>query len=186
MEGALELGRDEAGNNRDLVRRYVLSCQSLLFLFGRFWQLTSASAARCPHLRQEILTAIAVEDQLGVRLWPVYRRGRRYHHHGCLSFRVSDQQRGRAISPVSARRCNSWPGRAITTGLSDGGEPQAGSTCPYRTSAHRSFECAQFPSRRVTKRHWNEAQLAETASTKRLGIRMCVRKLDGRLLVLQS
>ena len=48
---ALGLGREETRNNRDLLRRCIVSCQSLLFLLGGFWQLASARTACGPYLR---------------------------------------------------------------------------------------------------------------------------------------
>ena len=69
------LGRDEACNNRDLVGRLVAGCQSLLFLFGRFWRLASLRAACAPHLYQKIGVAVTMEDQLGFGWRCVYRRG---------------------------------------------------------------------------------------------------------------
>src|SRR2546429_5912648 len=91
------VGCNEAGYNRDLVRRMVVSCQSLLFLFGRFWQLASAGTACAPDLRQKIAVTIAVENQLGFSLRCVCRRGGRHHYDG-PPFRASNQQRGRDVT----------------------------------------------------------------------------------------
>src|SRR5437868_5623560 len=107
------VGCNEAGYNRDLVRRMVVGCQSLLFLFGRFWQLASQGTACAPHLRQKIAvaitmpnpswssivmaTAITMEDQLGFGLRRVYRSGVGHHHRGSVSVRASYHQRGRVI-----------------------------------------------------------------------------------------
>src|SRR5438270_11584163 len=94
---SLGLGRDKTCNNRDTVRLLVAGSQSLLFFFSRFCQRTSASTACGPDLREKIVVAIAVEDQLGLRLRCVHRRGERHHNRGFVSVRASDQQCGSVI-----------------------------------------------------------------------------------------
>src|SRR5207253_9041238 len=97
MQKSIMVGCNEAGYNRDLVRRMVVSCQSLLFLFSRFWQLASQGTACAPHLRQKIAVAITMEDQLGFGLRRVYRSGVGHHHRGSVPVRASYHQRGRVI-----------------------------------------------------------------------------------------